>query len=232
MDRRPLRVLQGCRMLALAALVVAMPLAAHAEGLFNDVQFRIEFGGGAQGGDPDIDFAGTSGSLETGTGFILGGGVWADRIAWEHLSFGVQYLRFDNSDFDQTGTAAFLGTTFTGNIKIEPTIDAFMFNAAVRKNDSWWHPYVSLGIGVARTAADISANGTVTVSGTAFTGAGSTDDNSTNFAGQVAGGIDFDIGDSFYVGGNGRYFATNGSLFGADVDFRSWAFMAVAGVRF
>ncbi len=214
------------------AFVVAPEKTWAADGVGNGLKVRLEVGGGVQAGDPEIEFGGVSGDLDTGTGYVAGAAVWVDGLGLEFLSLGVQYLRLAGNDFSETGSGTFLGVTVAGTLDIEPTIDAVMFNAALRKNDGTFHPYVGGGVGVAFSSADISASAVVVVGGSTFVVAGSADDNDTGIAGQVFGGVDVDVTDNIYLGVNGRYLVTSANLFGADVNFGNFAGMGVVGVRF
>lgn len=211
-------------------LAVAFDRDANAEGTSNNL--RVELGAGVQAGDPTIEFAGLSEDLDTDTGYAITGAVWVDGVMAEFVSLGFQYLRLDGADFNQTATGTFLGATLTGTVDITTDINAFMANAALRKNDGRFHPYVGGGVGVALTNSEISATVTVVVNGQTFSAAGSDSDSHASFAGQVFGGADYDVSDEIYVGINGRYFITNADLFGADVAFRTFAVMAVVGFRF
>jgi len=214
--------------MTLAGLLVMMiPGAAFAVDTF-----RLQVGLGAHGGDPDIEFAGESGSLDTDTGIAISAGGWIDHVGWNHFSLGLEYLRLQDSDFHASASATFLGGTLTGTLDIEPTIDAVMVNAAMRNNDGTIHPYIGGGIGVGHADVDLTASVTVTVGGQTFSASGSANDTDTAFAGQLFGGIDVDIGGNWYLGVNGRYFLMDADLFGADVEFRNWALMGFIGRKF
>ena len=192
--------------------------------------FRLQFGAGVQGGDPEVAFADVSGDLDTDTGFAISGGAWVDKVGWKYLSLGLEYLGLQDSDFSESGSVSgtALGVTFSGTIDIEPTIDAFMINAAIRNNSGNSHPYIGGGIGFALASAD--ASGTLTIDGE--TGSASIDDDDTAFAGQLFIGFDYDVVGSLYLGVNGRYFLMDADLFGADVEFRTWSVMGIVGFRF
>ncbi len=191
--------------------------------------FRLQFGAGVQGGDPEVEFVG---DLDTDTGFAISGGAWVDKVGWKHLSLGLEYLGLQDSDFSESfsGSGTALGVTFSGTvgIDIEPTIDAFMINAAIRNNSGNSHPYIGGGIGFALASADASA--TFTIDGETETF--SADDDDTAFAGQLFIGFDYDVVGSLYLGVNGRYFLMDADLFGADVEFRTWSVMGIIGFRF
>ena len=194
--------------------------------------FRLEVGVGIHGGDPDIEFAGESGSLDTDTGIAISAGGWVDHVGWNHLSLGLEYLRLQDSDFHASGSTTFLGATLPGTLDIEPTIDAVMVNAAIRKNSGIGHPYIGGGIGLGHANADLTAAATVTVGGQTFSATGSASDSDTAIAGQLFGGMDVDIGGSWYLGVNGRYFLMDANLFGADIEFRNWVVLGFVGVKF
>ena len=194
--------------------------------------FRLQVGLGAHGGDPDIEFAGVSGSLDTDTGIAISAAGWVDHVGWNHLSLGLEYLRLQDSDFHESASATFLNATLTGTLDIEPTIDAVMVNAAIRKNTGTIHPYFGGGIGLGHADVDLTASATVTVDSETFSASGSANDTDTAFAGQLFAGIDADIGGNWYLGVNGRYFLMDANLFGADVEFRNWAVMGVIGFKF
>ena len=191
--------------------------------------FRLQFGAGVQGGDPEVAFADVSGDLDTDTGFAISGGAWVDKVGWKHLSLGLEYLGLQDSDFSESfsGSVTVLGGTLSGTIDvdIEPTIDAVMFNAAIRKNDGSIHPYFGGGIGVGFASADVTASGTGTFNGEPVSVAGSIDDDDTAIAGQLFVGFDYDVVGSLYLGVNGRYFLMDADLFGVDVEFRTWSVM-------
>ena len=192
--------------------------------------FRLQFGAGVQGGDPEVAFADVSGDLDTDTGFAISGGAWVDKVGWKHLSLGLEYLGLQDSDFSESGSfsGTVLGVTIsgTGDIDVEPTIDAVMFNAAIRKNDGSIHPYFGGGIGVGFASADVTASGTGTFNGEPVSVAGSIDDDDTAFAGQLFAGVDADVDANWYVGINGRYFLMDADLFGADVELNMAASIA------
>ena len=190
--------------------------------------FRVQAGVGVQGGDPELEFAGVSGDLDTDTGIAISGGAWMDQVGWKHVSLGLEYLRLQDSDFSESGTI--LGDTVSGTI--EPTIDAVMINAAIRNNSGNSHPYIGGGIGVGRVGVDATVSVAVIVDGETLLASGSAEDDDTAFAGQVFVGFDYDTDANWYVGINGRYFIMDANLFGADVEFRTWAVMGIIGLRF
>ena len=193
---------------------------------------RIQFGAGVQGGDPEVSFAGESGDLDTDTGFAISGGAWVDKVGWKYLSLGLEYLGLQDSDLSESGSGTILGVTFSGTIDIEPTIDAFMINAAIRNNSGNSHPYIGGGIGFALASADVTLSGTGTFNGDPVSESVSVDDDDTAFAGQLFIGFDYDVVGSLYLGVNGRYFLMDADLLGADVEFRIWSVMGIVGFRF
>lgn len=194
--------------------------------------WRAELGLGFHGGDPDIEFAGVSDTLDTDTGLAFAAGLWVDKVGADWLSLGIQYQRLQDSDFSETATATLLGVTLTGTLDLEPEIDAFMVNAAARHNKGRVHPYIGGGIGFARSSVDATVAVTLTVDGQTFVAAGTADDSDTAFAGQIFAGVDFDMTDNLYLGVNVKYFLTDPTLFGADVEFRNVSGMAVLGYKF
>ena len=194
--------------------------------------FRLQFGAGVQGGDPEVTFADVSGDLDTDTGIAISGGAWVDKVGWKHLSLGLEYLGLQDSDFSESASGTFLGVTLSGTLDIEPSIDALMINAAIRKNDGSIHPYIGGGIGVGFVDVDLTASLTVTVDGETFAASGSASDDDTAIAGQLFIGFDYDVVGNLYLGVNGRYFLMDADLFGADIEFRTWSVMGIVGFRF
>ncbi len=193
---------------------------------------RLQVGLGAHGGDPDIEFAGVSGSLDTDIGIAISAAGWVDHVVWNNFSLGLEYLRLQDSDFHASASTTFLDATLTGTLDIEPTIDAVMVNAAFRKNNGNVHPHIGGGIGFGHADVDLTASLTVTVGGETFSASGSANDTDTAFAGQLFAGVDYDLTTGWYLGVNGRYFLMDVNLFGADIEFRSWALMGVVGFKF
>ena len=216
-----------------ALLISLSSTAFAADGSY----MRAELGIGAHGGDPDIEFAGQSDSLDVDTGAALAAGIWFDKVAskkigGDWLSVGVQYQRLQDSDFSESGSGTILGATITGTLDLEPEIDAFMVNAALRQNEGKFHPYIGGGIGIAQSSVDAALSLTVTVNGQTFVGAGTVDDSDTALAGQFFAGVDYDVTEKIYLGANVKYFLTDATLFDADVEFRTLAGMAVVGYKF
>lgn len=152
------------RLLSAVTLVGLLVMMLPGTALAVDTS-RIEAGFGIHGGDPDIEFAGVSGSLDTDTGIAFSAAGWVDHVGWKHLSLGLEYLRLQGSDFHESASAVFLGGALTGTLDIEPTIDVVMLNAAIRKNSGFTHPYIGGGIGLGHADADLTASVTVTVGG-------------------------------------------------------------------
>ena len=211
-------------------MVAALYGPANAQQPQNNI--RVELGGGVQSGDPEITFAGVSEDLDTGIGYAAGAGLWVDMVGFDYLSLGAQYTRLGGGDYKESGSATVLNTSFTGTIEISHTVDAFMANAALRKNDGTFHPYIGGGAGVAFTSSEVSLSGTLVVNGVTYAGAGSDDDSDVAFAWQAFGGLDIDVTDNVYVGLNARYVGTDANLFGADVSLRKFVGMGVVGFRF
>ena len=225
---------------------------------------RAEFQLGIQGGDPAIEFNNVSDILETDEGFIIGAGLWFDEfgsaVGLDVLSIGLEYSHLDSSDFNEPGSGTLLGAAITGSLDIEPNIDYFLINAALRDNkgkiNPKFHPYIGGGLGFAWSSVDINSNFTVTVNGRTFRSSGSFEDDDTNVAGQVFVGADFDITDNcrefqgnrakrcrveaqskgkyrqIYGGINASYYLTDATLFDADVEFRNFAVKAILGYKF
>lgn len=216
------------------AVIVAISVAAYGPAWSQEYtgNYRLEISGGVQGGNPDIEFAGVSDSLDTSLGYAVSGGLWVDKVGFDYLSLGLQFTRLGGADYNESAAATLFGVTLVANVAVTHNINALMANAALRKNDGTLHPYVGGGVGVAFTDADITAAGTITVSGRTFAFAGTADDSDTSFAAQVFGGVDVDVTDDIYVGVNGRYFMTNANLFGAELKFRNYVAMGVVGFRF
>lgn len=212
------------------ATLISMGMAVSCIGAASAADWRAEFGIGAHGGDPEISFAGETDDLDTDTGIALTAQVWADKAVKEApwLSLGVQYLRLQDSDFSESGSATVLGVAVTGQLDIEPTIDGFLANAAYRGDSGKWHPFIGGGVGFARADTDLA--GSVTVNGQTF--GGSANDDEVNFAWQLFAGADYDVTEKAYIGVNLRYFGTDATLFGADVEFRNFVGMANIGYRF
>jgi len=214
-----------------AAFLLCSPQAFAAD-------WRGEFGIGAHGGDPEFSFAGVTDDLDTDTGIALSGQIWADglieKAPW--LSLGVQYLRLQDADFNESVSASILGVTVTGQLDLEPTIDTFLVNAAYRGkvgSQDKLHPFIGGGIGFARSSVDAFAAAAVTVNGqTLLNASANADDDDTNLAWQFFAGADYDVTDKMYVGATFRYLGTDATLFGADVEFRNFVGMASIGYKF
>ena len=211
---------------ALAALVVVAPAAAFAD------DSRLELGLGIHTGDPELEYQGNSTELDTDTGFALSVRYWRDGLINSNLSFGAEYLHLNGGDYSENATysGAISGTA---TLDLEPTINAFMANAAIRANGTEkFHPYAGLGAGLAWASVDLSVNGTLTYGGTTYTANGSDDDSDTALAWQLFAGADFDVTESIYIGAEARYFGTDVKLFDVDTEFRNFSAMAKLGYRF
>jgi opacity protein-like surface antigen len=219
------------RFLFHVAIALGLGIAtAHAA---EDRGMRAEIGLGAHWGDPDISFAGESDSLDTGTGLAGSVGAWKDGVGHKNLALGLEFLRLQDGDYSESVSGEILGATLSGDVSLDPTINALLVNAAYRKNDNGrFHPYAGAGIGVARVNATLSASATVTVGSSTFVASGSEDDSDTALAGQLFLGADYDVTSNVYVGAGARYFLTDTNLFGADVDFRNFVVSAKLGFRF
>ena len=191
---------------------------------------RVTLGLGATGGDPDVEFQGLSDSLDVSTGFAGSLGIWVDKpggVEW--LSVGGQYLRLQGFDYSETASAVLLGTTLTGTLDIEPTLDVFMVNAAARQPEGKFHPYIGAGIGFARSEADISA--ALSVNGVVVAAAADSDDDA-GLAYQGFVGLDYDVTDQISLGVNFSYVRVDSTLFDVDIDFQNFVGMAVLGFKF
>ena len=215
----------GVIALAAALLLMVASLAS--------AQSRLEVGLGFHGGDPELSFGGSSLDLDTDTGLAGSVRYWRDGVGSKTLSIGLEFLHLRDSDFGKTAT--FTGViSGTATVAIEPEINAFMFNAALRTNSSQskLHPYIGVGVGFARVNVDVTVSAALTLGGTTFSGSASADDSDTGFAWQLYAGLDYDLGSAWYIGLDARYFVTDVKLFGVDVDFRNSVFMAKLGYRF
>jgi opacity protein-like surface antigen len=222
-------------MLAAVAALIVLPLAltgrASAE-TKKPADLRLEVNGGANWGDPHLSFNGLEDDLNVGTGYSVGAQLWLDRVGFDYLSLGAQYLYLRQGNFSQSGAVNAPGITGNGTVEIKPSLHTFFVNAALRYPEGRINPYLGGGIGMAISRASVSASGTVTVNGQTFTGSGTDSDSSANFAGQVFGGVDVMVTDTVYLGVSGRYILTDASLFGVDVDSRVFSAMATLGYRF
>lgn len=218
---------------ALAALVV-LPLggAASAQEARKPADLRFEALIGANWGDPSLSFGGAEGDLDVGTGFSVGAGVWLDRVGFDYLSLGAQYLYLRQGSYEDSGIVAIPGATATGTLEVRPSMHAFFANAALRYPEGRINPYIGGGIGFAVSKASADVAGIATINGVNYTGNGSDSDSSTNFAGQVFGGVDLGITDKVYLGVSGRYVMTDSKLLGIDVDSRIFSVMTNLGYRF
>ena len=193
---------------------------------------RLEVNGGANWGDPHLSFNGMEDDLDAGTGWSVGAQAWLDRVGFDYLSLGAQYVYLRQGNFSESGPVSGPGISGNGSIEIKPSLHAFFVNAALRYPEGNINPYIGGGVGLAVSHASVSASGTVTVNGQTFTGSSSDSDNSTNFAGQVFGGVDVSVTENVYLGVSARYILTDSNLFGIDVDSRIISAMATIGYRF
>jgi len=212
----------------ISALVLAFSLC---QVVFADS--RAEFQVGFVEGDPELSFAGVSEDLDVDTGINLGGNFWWDGVGSPNLSVGLSYNRTSEADFNVALNAQFLNATIQG-ITIEHDIDTFMVNAVFRDNSKRkkMRPYVGGGIGMAKTDADATITGTITINGQNFAVVGTSNDDDTSLAFQFMGGVDFEVSENVYVGANLGYFMTEADLFGAEVDFDTLRGNLVLGVTF
>ena len=199
-------------MLGVAALCAASVMfcgPALAETANKPIDVRVEINGGANWGDPHLSINGAEGDLDVGTGFSVGAQLWVDRVGFDYLSLGAQYLYLRQGEFSASGTVSAPGVTGTGSVSIRPSYHTFFANAALRYPEGSINPYIGGGIGVAVSKLSADLSGTGTINGQAFAANGSDSDSSTNFAGQVFGGVDITIADNIYLGVSGRYILTN-----------------------
>lgn len=216
---------------ALGALLMA-PLDHAAAETRKPADLRLEIDGGANWGDPHLSFGGFEDDLDVGTGWSVGAQAWLDRVGFDYLSLGAQYLYLRQGNFAELGPISAPGISGSGSIEVKPSLHTFFVNAALRYPEGPVNPYVGGGIGLAVSRASVSASGTVTVNGQMFTGSGSNSDSSTNFAGQVFGGVDVAVTENVYLGVSARYILTDAKLFGIDVDSRIVSAMATIGYKF
>lgn len=223
------RLLLGAAAWCAASMAICAP--ALAETANKPADLRIEVNGGANWGDPHLSVNGAEGDLDVGTGFSVGAQLWVDRIGFDYLSLGAQYLYLRQGKFSESGTVSGPGVSGSGTISIRPSYHTFFANAALRYPEGNINPYIGGGVGLAVSKAEVDFTGTATVNGVTFTN-GSDSDSSTNFAGQVFGGVDVTVADNVYLGVSGRYIMTDSSLFGIDVESRIFSAMAAVGYRF
>lgn len=215
--------------LLVAPLALAAPAAAETK---KPADLRLEVNGGANWGDPHLSLNGVEDDLNVGTGYSVGAQAWLDRVGFDYLSLGAQYLYLRQGNFSESGPISAPGITGSGSVEVRPSLHTFFINAALRYPEGSINPYVGGGIGVAISRASVDASGTVTVNGQTVSGSGSDSDSSANFAGQVFGGVDVAVTDNVYLGVSGRYILTDSNLFGIDVQSRIFSAMATLGYRF
>jgi len=194
------------------------PLFILSGGTADAANWRIEGGFGyTQGNNVASDSFTTDGitvnlsanGLGSGAGLAASGGLWVDAPfgAWTQnwftdcLSLGVQYLYLSNSQsFNGTVTSAVSGSA---GFKTNLQMNAVMFNAALRYNEGFLHPYVGGGFGGVFGIIGANVSATATGLGT-ISGARSADFGTT--AGQVFAGFDYDITSTLYAGFSGTFF--------------------------
>ena len=204
--------------------IFLVPLFILFRGTADAADWRIEGGiGYTQGNNAASDSFTTDGitvnvsanGLGSGGGLAANAGLWVDAPlspwtqSWftDCLSLGVQYLYLSNSQsFSATVTSAVNGSaSFSTNLQM----NAVMFNAAVRYNEGFLHPYVGAGFGGVFGTVGVNYNAIVTGIG-ATSGAGSADFGTT--AGQAFAGFDYDITSHLYAGFSGTFFFSDTSL--------------------
>ena len=219
----------GAAVLCVASIAICAP--AGAENAKKPVDVRVEINGGANWGDPHLSANGAEADLDVGTGFSAGAQVWFDRIGFDYLSLGAQYLYIRQGKFEESVSGSAPGITASGTISIRPSYHTFFANAALRYPEGNINPYIGGGVGFAVSQMNVDFTGTATINGQTFT-SGSDSDSSTNFAGQVFGGVDVAVTDNIYLGVSGRYILTDSNQFGIDVKSRVYSAMATVGYRF
>lgn len=162
------------------------------------------------------------------------GAFWADSLvdSMSWLTVGAQFIRLQDSDFSEAANGVVLGAAVAAQVELDPDINAGMLNIAARKAKGKFHPYIGVGVGVARTNIDAEVAVNVNVNGQNLLLAGGANDSDTNVALQVFAGVDYDVSDKIYVGGNVRYFRTEPTPFGAEVEFENVAGMVTVGYKF
>ena len=214
-------------LLRTAALTLAIGLAALGTATRADAgSNRLEVGLGAQdtsqtdaeGPEPSV---GIAGSLA----------YWRDGIGTsKNLSLGVELLYLGDSSQSESVEGTLSGRTFEGTVEGEPTITALMFNVAWRHNDQGTrlHPYIGLGAGIARVKYESSFSGRI--DGEPVNG--SVEDEDTTVMMQGFLGVDYDLGERWYVGTVLRVYGTTIEVFDTEADLSGFALMAKLGVRF
>jgi opacity protein-like surface antigen len=219
----------GVAVLCAASMALCAP--AVAESANKPIDVRVEINGGGNWGDPHLSVNGAEGDLDVGAGFSAGAQLWVDRVGFDYLSLGAQYLFLRQGKFEASGTVSAPGVSGSGTVSIRPSYHTFFANAALRYPEGSINPYIGGGVGFAVSNVDVDFTGSATINGQSFT-SGSNSDSSTNFAGQVFGGVDVALTDNLYLGVSGRYILTDSKLFGIDVESRVIAAMATIGYRF
>lgn len=184
----------------------------------NAYDVRIEGQAGGAQGDVESNFAGLSFDESSETGISVGGAAWLDGWLMPVFSVGVQYNRIMGNDLEDDSVSA----------AINFDTDLFMVNAVFRDNvggfGGKFHPYAGGGIGFARVDTEVDILGITVDEG---------DD--IGFAGQFMAGFDYDILEHIYFGVNVAYLFNDAepeTTVPLDVDFETWRFMAVLGMKF
>jgi hypothetical protein len=204
--------------------IIIVPLFILSGGRADAADWRIEGGVGyTQGNNAASDSFTTDGitanvsanGLGSGAGLAANAGLWVDApfSAWtQHwftdcLSLGVQYLYLGNSlSLRGTVTSALNGSA---SFNTDLQMNAVMFNAALRYNEGFLHPYVGGGFGGVYGIIGINYSAAATGIG-AISGARSADFGTT--AGQAFAGFDYDITSNIYAGVSGIFFFSDTSL--------------------
>jgi hypothetical protein len=81
------------------------------------------------------------------------GAFWADSLvdSMSWLTVGAQFIRLQDSDFSEAANGVVLGAAVAAQVELDPDINAGMLNIAARKAKGKFHPYIGVGVGVART---------------------------------------------------------------------------------
>lgn len=210
-----------------AALSVAIGLAALATATRADAgSNRLEVGFGYQ----DVEITDEEGP-EPSVGTAVSLAYWRDGLGTaKNTSVGVELLYLGGSSQSETFAGTVSGTTFDGTFEGEPTITALMFNIAWRHNDpgSRLHPYIGLGAGIARVRYESSFSGLIDGEPVNL----SVEDEDTAFMLQGFLGVDYDLGDKWYVGADVRWYGTSIDVFEQDVNLNGFALTAKLGMRF
>jgi opacity protein-like surface antigen len=212
-------------LLSIICSIFFVALIILSNGIADAADWRVEGGiGYTQGNDAASDSFTTDGialnlsanGLGGGAGLAANAGVWVDaplsdlaRNNWftDNLSLGVQYLYLGNS-LSVSGTAT-SAETVSASFKTDLQMNALMFNAALRYNEGFLHPYVGGGFGGVFGSIDVNYSAAATGIGS-ISGERSTDFGTT--AGQVFAGFDYDITTNLYAGVSGLFFFSDTTL--------------------